>query len=106
MWSFDATLRCVTFFWDGESLAAFKGGSFSCSDSQSSTPSAAAEDGDVKILLYTLSRRNKKEQMKRKAQQLIQITYFNQKGALQKPMFKTLGVSFMVCIEGPCMITA
>jgi hypothetical protein len=44
--------------------------------------------------------------MKRKAQQIIQITYFNQKGALQKPMFKMLGVSFVVSVEGPCMIAA
>ena len=44
--------------------------------------------------------------MKKKAQQLTQITYFNQEGALQKPMFKILGVSLVVCIEGPCMITA
>jgi hypothetical protein len=105
MWSFDATLRRVTFFRDWESLAAFKGASFSHSDSQSSTPSAAAEDGDVKILLYTLSRQTRKK-MKRKAQQLIQITYFNQKRAPQKPMFKMLRICFVVCIEGPCMITA
>jgi hypothetical protein len=94
-------LRFVTFFRDWESLEAFKGASFSRSDSQSS----AAEDGDVKILLYTLSGRTKKK-LKRKAQQLIQITYFNQKGALQKPMFKMLGVSFVVSVEGPCMIAA
>jgi hypothetical protein len=95
-------LRFVAFFRDWESLAAFKGASFSCSDSQSS----AAEDGDVKILLYTLGRRSKKKKMKKKAQQLTQITYFNKEGALQKPMFKILGVSFVVCVEGPCMITA
>jgi hypothetical protein len=94
-------LRCVTFFRDWESLTAFKGASFSCSDSQPS----AAEDGDVKILLYTLSRRTKKKNEK-ESTQIIQITYFNQKGALQKPMFKILGVSFVVSVEGPCMITA
>jgi hypothetical protein len=44
--------------------------------------------------------------MKRKAQQIIQITYFNQKRALQKPMFKMLRVSFVASVEGPCMITA
>jgi len=94
-------LRCVTFFRDWESLAAFKGASFSYSDSQPS----AAEDGDVKILLYTLSRQTKKK-MKRRAQQIIQTTYFNQKGALQKPVFKMLRVSFVVGIEGPRMVTA
>jgi hypothetical protein len=60
MWSFDATLRFVAFFRDWESLAAFKGASISRSDPQSSATSAA-EDGDVKILLYTLSRRAKKK---------------------------------------------
>jgi len=49
-------LRFVAFFRDWESLAAFKGASFSGSDSQSS----AAEDGDVKILLYTLQTEQKK----------------------------------------------
>ena len=42
----------------------------------------------------------------KKQKQLIQITYFNQEGALQKSMFKMLGVSFVVCVEGHCMITA
>ena len=39
---------------------AFKGALFSGSDSQSS----ATEDGDVKILLYTLGRRTKKKNEK------------------------------------------
>ena len=39
--------------------------------------------------------------------QLTQIiTYFDQEGALQETMFKILGVSFVICVEGPCMITA
>jgi hypothetical protein len=97
MWSFDATLRFVAFFRDWESFAAFKGGSFSRSDPQSSATSAA-DDGDVKIHLYTLSRRAEKSENQTK--QLMQITYFNQKGALQKPIFKILGVGFVVCVEG------
>jgi hypothetical protein len=44
--------------------------------------------------------------VKTKAQQIIQITYFNQKGALQKPVFETFGISFVVCVESPCMVTA
>ena len=60
MWSLDATFRLVTFFRDWESLAAFKGGSFLRSDSESSATSAA-EDGDVKMLLYTFSRQTEKK---------------------------------------------